>query len=200
MKAITLYQPYASLVACGAKKNETRSWHTWYTGPLAIHAAKTETYLFFATAPGRFRSALLEAGVDADNLPTGAVVATCNLRACVQIVNQSIIDGLALTEDEIHFGDWTFDRYAWVLDDVRMLAKPSVAQGHQRIWNWDPIGGVGGVQFAQALAARIDPLTDAEKRGALDAADAVWDPVTEINPEFMIVEGEVIDLRDESDG
>ena len=166
MKAITLYQPYASLVACRAKKNETRSWHTWHTGPLAIHAAQTETYLFLATAPGRFRSALLAAGVDADNLPLGAIVATSDLKACVQIVNQSIIDALALTEDEIHFGDWSLDRYAWVLgDDVQSLAEPIPAQGHQRIWNWDP---TGEAQFAQALAARIDPLTDAEKREALN--------------------------------
>lgn len=173
MKAITLYQPYASLVACRAKKNETRSWHTWYTGPLAIHAAQTETYLFLATVPGRFRSALLTAGVDADNLPLGAIVATSNLRACVQIVNQAIIDGLALTEDEIHFGDWSLDRYAWVLgDDVQSLAKPIPAQGHQRIWNWDPPAHLA---FAMALSERIDPLTDDEKRGALDGQEHLFD-------------------------
>jgi hypothetical protein len=165
MKAITLYQPYASLVACGAKTIETRSWHTWYTGPLAIHAAQTEAYLFLAQAPGRFRTALLAAGVDADNLPTGAVIATSDLRACVQIVNQSIIDGLALTENEIHFGDWSLDRYAWVLDETRSLHEPIPAQGAQRIWNWD---ATGEAQFAHSLAERTDPLADAEKRAALD--------------------------------
>ena len=40
MKAITLTQPWASLVALGAKRIETRSWNTNYRGPLAIHAAK----------------------------------------------------------------------------------------------------------------------------------------------------------------
>ena len=40
MKAITLWQPWASLIACGAKKYETRSWATRYRGPIAIHAAK----------------------------------------------------------------------------------------------------------------------------------------------------------------
>lgn len=196
MKAITLYQPYASLVACGAKTNETRSWHTWYTGPLAIHAAQTEAYLFLATAPGRFRDALLAAGVDADNLPTGAVVATSDLKACVQIVNQSIIDALAPTENEVYFGDWTLDRYAWVLSSPRMFVKPIPAQGHQRIWNWDP---TGEAQFAQALAERIDPLTDAEKKGAIDAADVAWDPVTKLNPKFAIMDGDVIDLRENPD-
>lgn len=39
VKTLTLLQPWASLVACGAKKIETRSWATKYRGPLAIHAA-----------------------------------------------------------------------------------------------------------------------------------------------------------------
>ncbi len=40
MKAITIWQPWASLLACGAKQYETRSWATSYRGPIAIHAAK----------------------------------------------------------------------------------------------------------------------------------------------------------------
>lgn len=39
MKALTVHQPYASLIAIGAKRIETRSWSTSYRGPLAIHAA-----------------------------------------------------------------------------------------------------------------------------------------------------------------
>lgn len=39
MKAITLWQPWASLIAVGAKTIETRGRQTHYRGPLAIHAA-----------------------------------------------------------------------------------------------------------------------------------------------------------------
>lgn len=39
MKALTVYQPWASLLACGAKQYETRSWATKYRGPIVIHAA-----------------------------------------------------------------------------------------------------------------------------------------------------------------
>ena len=39
MKALTLYEPYATLVALNLKKIETRGWRTNYRGPLAIHAA-----------------------------------------------------------------------------------------------------------------------------------------------------------------
>lgn len=40
MKAITILQPWASLIACAAKQIETRSWVTQYRGPIAIHVAK----------------------------------------------------------------------------------------------------------------------------------------------------------------
>ncbi len=38
MKALSLWQPWASLIALGVKTIETRSWATNYRGPLAIHA------------------------------------------------------------------------------------------------------------------------------------------------------------------
>jgi len=40
MKALTLTQPWATLIACGAKRIETRSWATDFRGRIAIHAAK----------------------------------------------------------------------------------------------------------------------------------------------------------------
>jgi hypothetical protein len=38
-RVLSLWQPWASLVALGVKTIETRSWSTKYRGPLAIHAA-----------------------------------------------------------------------------------------------------------------------------------------------------------------
>lgn len=40
MKALTISQPYASLIARGEKFVENRRWPTPYRGPLAIHAGK----------------------------------------------------------------------------------------------------------------------------------------------------------------
>jgi len=40
MKALTLTQPWASLMALQSKTIETRSWYTAYRGELVIHAAK----------------------------------------------------------------------------------------------------------------------------------------------------------------
>lgn len=41
MKALTLHQPWASLVALGVKTIETRSWSTKYRGQLVIHAGRS---------------------------------------------------------------------------------------------------------------------------------------------------------------
>jgi hypothetical protein len=38
MKALTVKQPWASLIAAGIKDVENRSWPTRYRGPLLIHA------------------------------------------------------------------------------------------------------------------------------------------------------------------
>lgn len=43
MKALSLYQPWATPVVAGFKRLETRSWRTDYTGRLLIHAAKAWT-------------------------------------------------------------------------------------------------------------------------------------------------------------
>lgn len=43
IKAISLHQPWASLIAMGFKKFETRSWGTNYRGKLVICAALKNT-------------------------------------------------------------------------------------------------------------------------------------------------------------
>ena len=39
MKALSLYEPWATLIALGEKRYETRSWTTTYRGPLLICAS-----------------------------------------------------------------------------------------------------------------------------------------------------------------
>jgi hypothetical protein len=59
MKAITILQPWASLIACGAKQIETRRWATSYRGPIAIHTGKQwEMYRRKLTYQDPFHSAL----------------------------------------------------------------------------------------------------------------------------------------------
>ena len=71
MKAISLWQPWASLMADGRKKIETRHWHppAWLLGQeLAIHATMKVD-----------RDACEDFGYDALTIPRGCVVAIVRL-------------------------------------------------------------------------------------------------------------------------
>ena len=147
MKAITLTQPWATLVAIGAKKIETRSWSTAYRGPLAIHAAKGWTNdvvgLVF-TDP--FMSILNAAGYKLfSQLPRGSIVATCNLVSVVgtRVISYSPYEWKGpdervyrfdLTDQERSFGDYAPGRFAWLLADVQQLPMPVPARGALGLW------------------------------------------------------------------
>jgi hypothetical protein len=151
MKAITLWQPWASLIACGAKKYETRSWATRYRGPIAIHAAKRDPVNLPYHIQVEINPILLEHYSLWKDLPRGAVVATAELVQCweIKIINDNghpfatavDHDGahfLTITRDgEQLFGDFTPGRYAWELANVQMLAEPIPVKGKQGLWNWE---------------------------------------------------------------
>jgi hypothetical protein len=70
MKALSLRQPWASLVVQGRKTLELRSWPTAYRGRLAIHASQTVD-----------AAACAALGCDPDQLPRGALLGTVQLTA-----------------------------------------------------------------------------------------------------------------------
>ena len=99
MKALTIRQPWASLIAAGVKTIETRSWSTKYRGPLAIHAGKhkPERVAGYLLAPPeadlgwRAQRWSGEGRVFAEmteniHLPLGAVVATCTLAHVIPMI------------------------------------------------------------------------------------------------------------------
>lgn len=144
MKAITIHQPWASLIALGEKRFETRGWATKYRGPIAIHAAKKVYKEVCQTEP--FSSILSEHGLTADNLPTGAVVAIASLEECWSVGEDYesgmpvLFNGeggatkhICLKEDE--FGWFEPGRYAWEMAEVKQI-EPVPAKGQQGLWNW----------------------------------------------------------------
>lgn len=146
MKAITLWQPWASLVAYREKRIETRSWYTAYRGPLAIHAAKNfPTEAKKLCRHGEFLPALIRhfKGWDwfydmyPSNISLGCVIAICRLSSCIQITESN---ASGLSEQERAFGNFTPGRFAWMLDDVKRVKTPIPARGFQGLWNWDGLG------------------------------------------------------------
>ncbi len=152
MKALTLTQPWATLVALGAKRIETRSWGTPYRGPLAIHAAKGlgpvggYSGLISLCYGEPFRGALGAAGFapgrGGRELPLGQVVAVCQLVDCIRADRALQLD--LVSEREAEFGDFRTGRWAWLLEDVRALPEPIPARGTLGLWEWEPPVGVHG--------------------------------------------------------
>lgn len=151
MKALSLTQPWATLVAIGAKRIETRSWSTSYRGPIAIHASKgfpRDCRDLCATQP--FLRELTRSGLSRPELPTGAIVATARL-VYVFLTGDTLNyhdrsrtmrgpNGLTyeMTPQEIAFGDYSPGRFAWVLSDVVALKTPVPAKGALGLWQVTP--------------------------------------------------------------
>jgi hypothetical protein len=141
MKALSLWQPWASLVATGAKRLETRSWATNYRGPLVIHAAKgglSKGELIHYLCLWEFQGTLaplvgkpldLECktwpGVVRSDLPFGKLLCIVDLVDCLPT------EKLTLGEigSERHFGDFSLGRYAWKLENVGLLPEPVPMKG-----------------------------------------------------------------------
>lgn len=144
MKAITIHQPHATLIAIGEKGNETRSWATKHRGPLAIHAGKRIYKDLCEQEP--FKSILDKHGYTADNLPTGCVVAIANLAECREIGSVDTFQKEAnlkwsdqfIWGNEFDFGWYEEGRFAWQLKEINPIPRECQVpvKGQQRLWNW----------------------------------------------------------------
>lgn len=133
MKALSLTQPWATLVAIGAKKIETRSWYTPYrqitnmsdTSRNQGGAERLIKAQFFAVAREPSR------GVNGERPALGRVLAVCDLVlcTCTELVRAD------LQPNERAFGNYDDRRYAFLLDNVRAIS-PREAKGALGLWEW----------------------------------------------------------------
>lgn len=130
-RALTIIQPWATLIAHGHKHIETRSWNTNHRGPVLIHAAKSMPCKVGETlhlgrwsverdGMGARTGLLLRPPIGHPyRLPLGAIVAVANL------IDVRPVEAVPLLHpQERAFGDYTTGRYAWFLDDVVPLHAP----------------------------------------------------------------------------
>lgn len=125
MKILTLWQPWATLIALGIKVHETRSWSTQYRGPLAIHSAKRKMdragrRLLMEIVGGH----AIRPGSPLLRMPYGSIVAIANL------VDVYPTDDVETTDTDWACGDFTPGRYAWLIEDaLQCQATCKGAQG-----------------------------------------------------------------------
>lgn len=154
MKAITLHQPSADLVAVGLKLYETRSWAPAVNllgEQIAIHAGKRKPTAYDLAGP--VGDAVLKHNL---TLPLGVVVATARLLEAYRVEgvdpdkpghvlvertrkpfwyadHREYDRTLSIPRD--HYGDFSAGRWIWRLSNIVRVETPIPLNGHQKFWD-----------------------------------------------------------------
>lgn len=97
MKALSIRQPWASLIVHGFKPVENRTWQTDVRGRVLIHAAKKDDDAGYAMMVGR--------GISIPVMPLGAIIGVADIVDCVTAMDS----------------DWFFGPYGFVMRNPRLL-------------------------------------------------------------------------------
>lgn len=132
MRALSLWQPWASLVAYGEKLWETRAWHTNVRGRVAIHAAQSQDGYSYML-DGVHKSLLTKHGHPGfDSLPFGSIVAVVDITRCIPTEEwRATHPGL---RGEYQLGNYSHGRFAIRLENLIRI-EPLKCAGRQRFWN-----------------------------------------------------------------
>lgn len=136
MKALTLHQPWASLIGNPPLKNiENRTW----TPPagilgqrIAIHAGKT-----YSREAADFARPLVldfDKRVGKGLVASGAIVATAVVSGCYDSTSDIGLLMFSGLPSEIKQSPWFFGPVGWLLTDVVRLREPIPCKGAQGLW------------------------------------------------------------------
>lgn len=176
LSALTVLQPWASLIRIGAKRFETRGWETKHRGPLAIHAGAKRANVEDIT-PEIFK-ALVDGGVIPascplknvpDLLPVGVLLCLADLLDCHKTERMTFPGELQITP-EYHFGNFEPGRFGWELEVTQVFNPAIPAKGFQRLWKWTcPVSLLNPQKGAIAMAKK----KESTKNKPEDAAAAL---------------------------
>ena len=152
MYAITLHQPWASLIALGVKTVETRSWPApalLVGQTIAIHAGKRVVRQPGGPVELEMRAHLGENW--RQTIPAGSVLATATLAGTAHVASINPLTGHVVHDPSTEtgcavglgwtrtdpWGDFSPGRWLWLLTEVKLLPEPVPAVGHQSFWIWN---------------------------------------------------------------
>jgi hypothetical protein len=125
IKVITLKQPWASLIACGYKEYEFRSWNTKYRGTIYIHAGKGVD----RKAMERFENLNLD-------YPTSKIIAKANLVDTIKL-DDKIIKEIIASNELVYGMNKNKIGYAWKLNNIERVNIDKHVDGKLSIWNYE---------------------------------------------------------------
>ena len=127
MKVLSIREPYATLIKNKTKYIETRSWKTKYRGDVIIHSCK-------GTYPIKEKILHL---VNKNELKYGYMLCIASLVDCIYIDSTFAEKMKKENINNYLCGDYTIGRYAWVLDNIRIIKEPIEISGKLGLWNYE---------------------------------------------------------------
>lgn len=136
MKALSIRQPFAALIASGQKTLETRTWQTDYRGPLLICTGMQGHDLFDFYD---FRTQILgmrnNSAKDRYTVDKDLICAYGCALCVVDLVGvRSFKKGKAMEDDACC--DWYQNAFAWELENVRLVEQVKIP-GKLRLFDVD---------------------------------------------------------------
>lgn len=125
MKALTIKEPWATLVIEGYKEYEFRSWKTKYRGKILIHAGMT----IEKDMLNRFSCYNLE-------YTPGSIIGEAILTDCI-LVDEYFNKKLRDMNEVVYGKSNHTETYAWKLEEIKKYDKPIPVKGKLGLWNYE---------------------------------------------------------------
>lgn len=125
MKALTIKEPWATLIIDGYKEYEFRSWKTNYRGKILIHAGKS----LEKNQEKKFKEYNLK-------YSCGEIIGEADLVDCIRVTEE--FDEYLKGINPIVYGNsGHVENYAWKLENIKKYDKKIPAKGHLGLWNYE---------------------------------------------------------------
>ena len=125
MKALTIKQPWATLIIEKYKEYEFRSWKTNYRGKILIHAGLS----LEKDMLDRFKEYNLD-------YKCGYIIGEAKLVDCMK-VDKKFNEYLKELNPIVYGRSNHKEKYAWKLENIKKYDKPIKTKGKLGLWNYD---------------------------------------------------------------
>jgi len=125
MKALTIKQPWASLITHGHKEFEFRTWQTKYRGKILIHAGLTKEKEYLDA----FKNYNLD-------IQFGCIIGEAELVDCL-LVDEKMNKELINSQSIAYTNHDRTGLYAWKLINIKKYNQPIYCKGALSLWEYD---------------------------------------------------------------
>ena len=125
MKALTIKEPWATLIIEGYKEYEFRSWKTNYRGKILIHAGKS----LEKNQEKKFKEYNLK-------YSCGEIIGEADLVDCIK-VTEKFDEYLKGINPIVYGNSGHVENYAWKLENIKKYDKKIPAKGQLGLWNYE---------------------------------------------------------------